>query len=173
MGGIMGAQETQIRTILNRSSAEGRRTGKSEIPTLNAVLMALVVALAGGFGLPLLNGLQERATRATLLENLRTLRTQIDRYKLDHGGRAPVVFEGSFPQLVRSTNRVGAPGPAGKNFPCGPYLTAGMPVNPISGSSLVTAIGEFPPTTSRGTGGWLYHQETGQIAPDTPDFLDE
>ena len=70
------------------------------------------------------------------------------------------------------TNAQGRPGVPGSKYPFGPYLHNGVPVNPITGRSIVTATDTFPPTAQSGNGGWLYHESTGQIAPDLAQFLD-
>jgi len=115
---------------------------------------------------PIMKGAAESAQTSALQQNLRHLRQQIELYKLDHGGKPPVLIKGGFPQLGHATNSEGLPGPRGPMYPHGPYLPGGLPVNPCTGSSLVEAIEEFPPTRSTGQAGWLYHQETGRIAPD-------
>jgi hypothetical protein len=53
----------------------------------------------------------------------------------------------------------------------GPYLPEGIPANPLTGRSVITATETFPPEAASGQGGWLYQQETGQIAPDLPNIL--
>jgi len=118
----------------------------------------------------------ERATRqaqqSTLSENLRVLREQIELYKLQHGGYPPTLYEGGFPQLIRATDSRGRVGPPGSNYPLGPYLRTGVPLNPVTGRSIVTPTDVFPPEAASGNGGWLYHQPTGQIAIDLEEHLD-
>ena len=114
-----------------------------------------------------------RSKESTLLQNLRTFRSQIELYKLEHGGELPVAYQGSFPQLIRPTNAAGLPGKKGSKYPYGPYFRQGIPANPLTGRSIVTLTDDFPPTSPSGNGGWLYHQLTGQIVPDAADFLAE
>jgi len=135
------------------------------------LVVAAIMAIGTAVAMPLVNGAQEQASSAALLQNLRTLRGQIERYKVEHAGEAPLLYKGSFPQLTHATNARGVPGPHGKDYPYGPYLPAGVPVNPYTGVSVVTPSETFPPATSSGVGGWLYHQETGRIAPDLDEHL--
>ena len=149
------------------------RRGQVGFGMLDAVILTLVVSILGMAAIPLVERARQQAKSSALQHNLRTLRSQIERYKLEHGGRPPVVYEGSFPQLIRATDEKGIPGPAGKKHPYGPYLRNGVPINPISGRSIVALTDTFPPTKPSGTKGWIYHQQTGQIAVDLPELLDE
>lgn len=149
------------------------RSGKSEFTLVNAIILAIVVAVVGGVGMPLLEMASRRAKRSTLMQNLHTLRSQIELYKLEHGGRPPVVYQNTLPQLTRATNAEGVPGEPSSEFAYGPYLHGGVPVNPITGCSIVALTDTFPPIAPSGNGGWIYHQETGQIAIDLEEFLQE
>jgi len=149
--------------MVSRSRQTGRRFG-----LLNVAILAVLIAIVGAAAIPLFEGASANAKSSALAQNLSLLRKQIELYKIDHLGRPPVVYEGSLPQLLRSTDKEGVPGPAGERFPYGPYFRGGVPVNPVTSRSVVTAIERFPPESTTGRGGWLYHQETGQIAPDMP-----
>jgi len=148
------------------------RQGKAEFTLTDAMILGVIVAILAAAAVPVLEAASYRAREATLQQNLHVLRSQIELYQLEHGSDVPVVYEGSFPQLIRATNAAGIPGVSGKNHPYGPYLQGGMPVNPFSGRSIVTLTDVFPPTAPSGNGGWLYHQPTGRIVPDHADFLD-
>ena len=149
------------------------RSGKAEFTVIDAVIVAVLAAIVGATTIPLLEMTNRRAKAAALLQNLHTLRSQIELYKLGHGGEPPVLYQGSFPQLLRATNAEGVPGEPGTEYPCGPYLRSGMPLNPITGRSIVTATDAFPPTAPSKNCGWLYHQATGQIAADLAGYLDQ
>jgi general secretion pathway protein G len=149
------------------------RSGRAEFTLVNAVMLAIVVAIAGAIGIPLIEKTSGRAQRAALLENLHTLRSQIELYKAEHGGEAPVLYQNTFPQLTRATNAQGIPGEPGSKYSYGPYLRYGVPVNPITGRSIVALSDTFPPTAASGNGGWIYHQESGRIAADLDEFLSE
>ena len=149
------------------------RNGKAELTAMNAVILAIIVAILGATAVPLVEKSSQQAKSTTLLQNLRTLRSQIELYKLEHNGRVPLLYEGTFPQLIRSTNVKGVPGPPGGKYPFGPYLSSGVPVNPMTGRSIITPADAFPPDEASGNGGWLYHQQTGRIAADVPQYLGE
>lgn len=107
------------------------------------------------------------AKKSVLQHNLNQFRLQLELYKVDHRGQTPQLINGSLPQMLASTDSNGAIGPAGPSYPFGPYMLAGLPQNPMSGNSTITAVASFPPTSASGNGGWLYLQTTGQIAADS------
>jgi general secretion pathway protein G len=149
------------------------RRGQSEISLVNAILAVGLAALVSAFGVPVIQSITAQAKLSSLQENVRCLRTQIELYKAQHGGRPPIVYEGSLPQLIRATDSNGRLGDPGRKFPFGPYLSAGVPVNPYTGRSIVVTCDQFPPTGPTGNGGWLYQPSTGQIAPDIAEHLND
>ena len=167
----MAAPTTPAAVMVLRAMLNHNRSGKAEFTVLNAVILAIVVAIAGGVGIPLIEKVTSRAQHTAVLQNLHMLRSQIELYKLEHKGEAPVLYRNAFPQLIRATNAEGIPGEPGGKYPYGPYLRAGVPLNPITGRSIVTPTDTFPPTAPSGNGGWIYHQETGRIAIDLEEFL--
>lgn len=148
--------------------ARHRRTA---FTLVDALILVSIMAIATAAAMPLLGTADESAKSTALEHNLRTLRGQIELYKLEHRGAAPVLFKGGFPQLTHATNADGVPGPPGKEYPYGPYLPGGIPVNPYTGVSVIELTETFPPTRPTATGGWLYHQQTGQITADVAEFL--
>jgi general secretion pathway protein G len=149
------------------------RHGAIELTLVNALLLAIVVAIAGGVAVPLIEKYSTETERSALLQNLQTMRSQIELYKLDHNGTPPTVYQNTFPQLVRATNAQGIPGPSGSKYPYGPYLHSGIPVNPVTGCSIVVPVDTFPPTAPTGGGGWIYHQTTGRVTADLDGWLDK
>ena len=149
------------------------RRGRTQLKVIDALLLAIVAAVVAATARPLIESANERATVSSLLDNLGSLRSAIEAYEREHDGAIPVAHAGGLPQLVRATDREGSPGPSGNKYPFGPYLRGGIPVNTITGRSIVTLTETFPPTAPSGNGGWLYHQPTGQIAPDMQEYLNQ
>jgi general secretion pathway protein G len=139
---------------------------------LDGVIFVVLVAIVTAIAVPMLEVLNRRAEESTLRQNLRTLRSQIELYKLEHGGQPPLLHDGEFPQLRTATNAKGVPGPRGEKFPFGPYLKAGVPTNPMTGGYRVLPVDEFPPTETLDGAAWLYHQPTGQIVPNVEGYWD-
>ncbi|MFZ5833583.1 MAG: hypothetical protein ACOY3P_26140 [Planctomycetota bacterium] len=149
-----------------------QRAGRTELTIVDALLLAILSTVVLAIAIPLLQTATDHVRQATLLDNLRTLRSQIELYKLEHRGNPPILREGALPQMIRPTNDEGITGIGRSDFPHGPYLKEGVPLNPITGRSVITLTDEFPPRKASGNGGWLYHQPSGQIVPDLPKFLD-
>ncbi len=149
----------------------GNRRGITRLKIIDALLLAVVAVVVAVAARPYIESANEQATVNGLLDNLASLRFAIESYEREHDGRIPVVHDGGLPQLVRATDREGALGPSGNKYPFGPYLRGGMPVNTITGRSIVTLTETFPPSAVSGNGGWLYHQPTGQIVPDLEEYL--
>ncbi len=148
------------------------RRGKGEFSLVDGLILIALMVIVSGTAIPVIEAINHRAKVSAMLQNLRTLRAQIELYKLEHGGETPLLYEGVFPQLTSHTNQRGVPGKLGSDFPYGPYLRAGIPINPLTNGYAVTLTETFPPTNSSGNGGWLYHQKTGQICPDVEGYLD-
>jgi type II secretory pathway pseudopilin PulG len=138
---------------------------------LDALIVTAIMAIVTAVAMPLVTAAGNQARTSALLQNLHTLRARIELYKLEHKGAAPLLYEGTFPQLCEATNAEGVPGPPGKTYPYGPYFVTGIPVNPYTGVSIVTPTATFPPEAPSGAGGWLFHQPTGQISPDLDEHL--
>lgn len=147
------------------------RLGRRHFTLFDAVAMVLIMAIVTAAAVPLLDAATEGAKETALLQNLSALRSQIARYTEEHDGMPPVLYEGTLPQLLQSTDIQGMPGPRGQKRPFGPYLPTGIPANPLTGRTIITATPTFPPEEASGNGGWLFHQESGQIAIDVQGML--
>ena len=144
---------------------------QGRISLIYAVVLATAFSIGAFFGIPAIESVTRGMNEAALQKSLGTFRTQIDRYQRDHNGQMPTAADGGIPQLIRPTNETGTLGASSNGFPYGPYLKQGIPVNPLTGCSIVTPIDTFPPTEPSGNGGWLYHAETGQVAADVEQYL--
>lgn len=148
------------------------RPGHGAFTILDAVVVVAIMGAVTAAAAPVLNKADENARAVAFQENLRAFKQAIELYKLDHGGKPPLLFKGGFPQMTSATNSEGVPGPRGAQHPYGPYFPAGLPVNPYTGSSLVELVDKGPPPQRTGTGGWFYDQSTGQIAAQLPEGVE-
>ena len=146
------------------------RRGEFCFSHLDAFIVAAIMAAVTAGSMPLINRVGEEAKASTLKQNLYTLRSQIELYKVEHGGALPLLYEGTLPQLTEPTDAGGTPGVAGKAHPYGPYLPL-IPVNPYTGTAVIRTAETFPPTAASDRGGWLYHEPTGRIVPDLAEHL--
>jgi general secretion pathway protein G len=146
---------------------------EKDFTLLDTLILAVVITILAGTGVPLLEAACRQTQVSALKEDLHTLRSQIQCYRLQHQGVPPVVVRGTFPQLLQPTNAAGVIGTRGSRYPFGPYLVDGIPPNPLTGRSIVTLTDRFPPKAPSDGGGWIYHPATGQIAADVAEFLNQ
>lgn len=136
--------------------------------TLFEILIVVVImAVLAASIIPQFLDSTKDAKISTVEFNLQTLRAQIDRYKLQHGGKLPTA---TLVELTSKTNRAGIIGTSNL-FPYGPYVRA-LPMNPFTNANSVTAISHSPSAADvTGIGGWLYNATTGEIFIDHVDHF--
>jgi prepilin-type N-terminal cleavage/methylation domain-containing protein len=137
---------------------------------IEVLIVVVLVAILAATLIPQLSSSANDAKESSLRANLKSLRTQIDMYKLHHNGQLPAIVGGALPQLTSATDASGNVG-AGAGFSYGPYILNGLPPNPITGASTVTATTSSPPSSESGNGGWLYNPSTGHVAADSQKYL--
>ncbi|RIK77069.1 MAG: hypothetical protein DCC68_18145 [Planctomycetota bacterium] len=116
-------------------------------------------------------------SEAALAYNLHTLRSQIQLYRNEHGGRFPEVKPDddgnlTLPQLLATTNAKGEIG-TGPEYALGPYMLT-MPRNPLAYEKtghVVAEVDQWPPKKTVPRVGWLYHPPTGRIVPNNAGRL--
>jgi general secretion pathway protein G len=134
---------------------------------IEILIVVVIMAILAATIIPQFTDSTADAEVATVQFNLNTLRTQIELYRPQHRGAVPAFSSGVITGLTTVTTH------NSQNY--GPYLSK-MPLNPITGSSLVTAVSGSQPIGSgdvTGTGGWLYHTTTGEIRIDNADHVAE
>lgn len=149
---------------------EGFR-GRSGLTRVELIIVLAAVAVLAATVLPQRLVAPREQGEELLKFHLHTLRTQIELYKLHHLGEPPLLHGGTLPQLTCATDVAGNPGPVGARFPYGPYLTSGIPANPLNGKSAVAIATRVPPAAPSGDAGWLYDPASGQIWANCQDFL--
>ena len=141
------------------------RCGFTIVEVLIVVVIMTIIAAAV---IPLMSSSTDDARQSTLEYNLHALQKQIDLYKIQHLGNAPVVVDESLPQLLSSTDENGKIG-SGKGYPFGPYMQGNeLPINPVAGSNAVKAVATDRTVIQSWRGGWLYQESTGLIMPNEP-----
>ncbi len=146
--------------IPTRIKRQSRRLGFTLVEVLMVVTALSIIA---GVVVPQVGSVIDEARHATMLAQLNQLTSAIERYQLDHDGRAPdQLVSRSLPQLVNHTNLAGNVGTTA-NYPLGPYVRNQMPLNPLNDTSEVFRSNSAPPANLGNRVGWVYHPETGQI----------
>lgn len=151
-----------------------RRDGFTLIEML---IVIVIMAVLAATVIPQFAATSEDAKDSTLQYNLHTLRSQIELYKLQHGGTAPALSSGDLPQLYKATDAAGtasADGQPDATHPYGPYILNAVPKNPLNGNTnTVTASATWPPAADTNAGGWFYHEASGRIAPNAAGHLND
>ena len=143
-----------------------RRHGFTLVEVLIVVVMLAVLAVAI---VPEFLDSSQDAIVSSAKFNLQTLRSQIQRYKSEHGGKVP---GDDLAELLLTTNAAGTIDSSDGPLVCGPYLES-IPVNPFTGSATVAEITSNPAATTDVTtsDGWLYNPEAGQVWLNHIDYI--
>lgn len=139
------------------------RSARNAFTLVEVMIVVVIMAILAATIIPQFTSSTDDARESTAMFNLHTLRSQIQLYRAEHGGRTPAADLGN---LLIATDATGA---AGSDF--GPYLQV-IPTNPFTGSNKVTEVtGETPTATGASDAGWLYKSSTGEIWLDHADYL--
>jgi general secretion pathway protein G len=138
---------------------------------IEVLIVVVIMAVLAATIIPQFASSTEDAKSSAAKFNLHTLRSQVEMYKLQHGGTAPTLSN-LVDALTKSSDATGAVGTAGPSFPFGPYIQGTtLPPNPFDGKTAVAATATAPPTAATAAGGWLYHAASGQIYLNHADHL--
>lgn len=135
--------------------------------TLVEVLIVVVIlGILAATVLPQFTTANDDAKESALVQDLQTLRSQIELFKFQHsnsypaaGSTNPTDFENA---MLLSSSVDGTTGPVG-TLPLGPYIVGQIPPNPFNGLRTVTVVNSAALPSSDGTTGWIYSSLTGRI----------
>lgn len=148
--------------------------------TLVEVLIVVVIlGILAATVLPQFTAASTDAKQAALVQDLQTLRSQIQLFRFQHEGKFP--GQGSTASqtfkdaLLLSSDSKGVTGPAGTK-PFGPYFIGQLPPNPYNNGRGVKIVPNITaanpdPTAMDGADvvGWLYSPEEGRIKVNSTD----
>ena len=142
--------------------------------TLVEVLIVVVIlGILAATVLPQFTSTNEDAKESVLVQDLQTLRSQIQLYKFQHNSKYPAhgsTATADFRNaLLLSTDKDGTSGAVGTK-PLGPYLIGSIPANPYTGGRGIMIVADVPGTAADETAkdgteivGWIYNPATGEI----------
>ncbi len=139
-----------------------RRRNRAGFTIVELMIVIVAMTILAGILVPQVEQSLQDANSSAMLTNLYELTNAIERYKMDHNGRAPDVVNATLPQLIQSTDIDGNIG-QGSGYPYGPYILGKIPKNPMNDSAQVKEILVAPPTNAQNEIGWLYYPITGQV----------
>ena len=119
------------------------------------LIVVIILGILAAIVVPQFASASEEAKRSATHATLKTIRGQIELYKIQHKGNMPNLSM-NWSALTKPTNVNGGTMGSGP-FPYGPYLPS-EPVNPYNGKSGIS-------NTESSDKGWLYTAASGKIQP--------
>lgn len=141
---------------------------------VEVILVVSILGILAALVLPTFRGHVAEARASAAKDTLRTMRIQIELYKMHHDGIPPGYVDGSQAALgTLQTQFVGTTALAGQasvsTVPAGPYqygpYVRKLPVNPYNNLSTIAYVAEAADFASAADGstGWLYKKETAEF----------
>jgi len=149
------------------------------------LIVVIILAILAAIVIPQFSSSTTDAQEAALDSNLNALRSAIDLYRAQHGGKFPgaVAATGAtctvgtagtgaintqqaiIDQLTKYSSATGTTcSGADPTTVLGPYLRKGLPADPITNNAAIAvATAGTPLAPAAATGGWAYDVKTGQI----------
>ena len=155
-----------------------RRSGFTLVEIL---IVVVIMGILASIIIPQFAQSSDDARYSSTIQNLQTLRSQVDLYRNQHENRYPGNPAGAaddtdfVEQMVFPTNGAGGrasppdKGFGDTKFPFGPYVTNRLSPNPFNGSRIVKTVtngnfGAAPTTPPAATDpGWIYDVTSGRI----------
>ena len=146
-----------------------RRSGFTLVEIL---IVAVIMGILASIVIPQFTQSSDDARYSATLQDLQTLRSQIDLYRNQHENRYPGDTKSSdgsaggdgtdfAKQLTEPTNESGKTGAFGDpDYPFGPYFHNQVPANPFNALRDVTVDS---PTTADDASGWVFEKTAGRI----------
>ncbi len=152
-----------------------KETKKNAFTLIEVILVVTILGILGALILPTFRGHIVSARESAAKDSLRTMRTQIELYKMQHGGTLPGYANGNPVgeamlelQFTATTTVDGAVSPS--TVPSGAYVNGPYvlklpenPFNDLSTIAYVAAATAFADAVDGTSSGWLYKKETGEF----------
>ncbi len=140
-----------------------KQTSRKGFTLIEVLIVVVILGILAATVLPALTSRSDSAKESALVQNLQTLRSQIQLYRFDHEGRLPTAD-----QLAAAlTSKTDIQGNIDPNGEFGPYIIGQLPPNPYNGLRTVKAANSSPMTLQTenpdGSTGWIYDERTGDI----------
>jgi prepilin-type N-terminal cleavage/methylation domain-containing protein len=139
---------------------------KRAFSLIELVIVVVIIGIIGAIAIPRMSRGAEGAADSALVSNLATLRSAIDLFATEHGGKFPTLAQMptaliSYSNETATTIQAAKDGPNGIIY--GPYLRA-VPSLPVGAQRGDTGFGDAASGyTAAGNIGWLYNASTGEL----------
>ena len=148
---------------------------KNAFTIIEVILVVTILGVLGALILPTFPGHIAGARESAARDSLRTMRSQIELYRWQHGGSLPGYVNGAGSPTatlqLQFTGTTAVTGQASPNtvpadpFLYGPYVKK-LPENPLNMLSNIAYVAEltaFADAVDGTSSGWLYKKETGEF----------
>ena len=149
-------------------------SGNRGFTLVELLIVVVILGILAGIVLPSFNTSTEDAKVSASIQNLQSLRSSVDLYKVQHsdtypgypvGGGVPTatLFGDQMSLVTKKDSSSAALGTVG--YPLGPYLKTGIPANPFNDLNTVMIIVDGGPMLAAGddTTGWVFKPQTGEL----------
>jgi len=135
---------------------------------IEVLIVVIIMAVLAATIIPQFSSSTTDAKTSSLEFNLRTIRSQIELYRLHHNGKLPELanFE------KQMTEKTDVNGTQTGELLYGPYIQGEIPANPYNGSNKIVAVaapGVEPNAVVAGGAGWQYDETTGGFYPNNQE----
>lgn len=142
---------------------------------VEVIIVVTILGILAAVVIPTFQGQTTSARESAAKDSLKTMRTQIELYKLQHDGVPPGYVNGvAAPtstlqlQFIGTTTIIGLASP--NKIPTAPFLygpyVKKLPENPFNNLTNIAYVDEatdFSAAVDGASSGWLYKKETGEI----------
>jgi general secretion pathway protein G len=145
-----------MKRVPSTSSIRVNRPGRATGFTLVEILIVVIIlGILASIILPQFAGASDSAKKANMRNQLQTLRSTVQLYRIEHRDEVPPLVTTGWNAITSKTKTDGTVDPAGER---GPYLPF-PPMNPLTKSSTVVAVG----APAAATNGWFYDEAEGKV----------
>lgn len=161
----------------------GSRQSRMGFTLVEILIVVIILGILGAIVLPQFSEASDDAKESALIQDLQTMRAQIELYKFHHNGEYPATEGGTTQdfkdQMCKATKLDHAVGEVGDaDFPLGPYFVKHTPANPYNGGRAVkvvddvvgAVVDEAMTETVDGDDikvGWFFNPATGRLKCNT------
>jgi general secretion pathway protein G len=147
-------------TIVKRRSpsTDSCRRALTGFTLIEVLIVVVILGLLAAVVMTNASAAGHESRIGSMVSQLREINTILEVYRAEHRGlNPPLVGSGQWDAMLTKTNSAGTTPAAGEQS-YGPYMDR-TPVNPLTGSSTVVAVG----TAAAVTTGWYFDQTTGRL----------
>jgi general secretion pathway protein G len=127
---------------------------------IELMIVLTAIAILAVIVIPRFSDASEEARESALAKDLRTVRSQIELFKFQHGGILP--GQGGRDIVAQLTGKTDAQGNVTADGAYGPYMSV-FPTHPFTNTNTVrSAAGGAP---GNGAAAWSYNTKTGEFFP--------